>query len=88
MNQPAPSRRYARLGLAAAFAAALLAGCWGDDDDGDAAATTAVPGSAFVSSDSFISYLRGLAANDTDEPLSLDGMTAPADETSEPIPLG
>lgn len=87
MNTLASVRRHARLGFAAACAAALLAGCWGGDDNDGGTATTAVPGSAFASSDSFISYLRGLALNDTDEPLSLDGMTPPVDDTSEPTPL-
>ncbi len=87
MNHANRSIRYARVGLAAVFAASVLAGCWGGDDDDSTTAAATVPASAGESSASFVSYLRDLATNDTDEPLSLEGFTAPTDDTSEPLPL-
>ena len=76
--------RLARLGLAAAFTAGMLAACGGGDDE---ASSTTVPASAGESSASFVSYLRGLATNDTDEPLSLDGFLPPVDDISDSTPL-
>jgi len=74
----------ALVGLAAATVAGMLAACGGGDDD---TPSTTVPASAGASSASFVSYLRGLATNNTAEPLSLDGFVAPVDDTSESTPL-
>jgi len=74
----------ARVGLAVAVAAGILAACGGGDDD---ASSTTVPASAGESSASFVSFLRGLATNETGEPLALDGFVAPVDDTSDSTPL-
>ena len=86
MNQSPRKMRSVKLGAAAIFAAGLLAACGGLNDDGDSTAQT-VPGSAFASTASFIDYLKTLALNDTAEPLTFDGFTAPVDDTGEPTPL-
>ena len=84
-NSPRSFRSVVKLGAAVIVAAGLLAACGGlNDDDGDAAAQT-VPGSAFASSASFVDYLKTLAVNDTDEPLTFEGFTAPVDDTTELI---
>jgi hypothetical protein len=70
----------------------LLAACGGGDDDqgpvgttpGTAGVTAAVPSSAFQSVDSFIAYVRQLAADDTSEPLALPDVAAPTTDTAEP----
>ena len=79
--------RFVRLRIAAALAVGVLAGCWdgGDGDDNTAAAT--VPASAGESSASFVSFLRDLPNDDSAEPLSLEGFTAPIDDTAESTPL-
>ena len=84
-HSPRSIRSVVKLGAAAIVAAGLLAACGGlNDDDGDAAAQT-VPGSAFATTASFVDYLKTLAVNDTDEPLTFDGFTAPVDDTTELI---
>ena len=83
------SARIGKLGAATLVAAALLAACGGlnDDDGGNGGASQTVPGSAFASTASFVDYLKTLAVNDTAEPLTFDGLTAPVDDTAEPTPL-
>jgi hypothetical protein len=75
-------------GLIAAF---CLAGCGGSDNNGSVSPTGSpvVPESSGVSTDSFVSYIRGLSSDDeSSEPSTLtDSFAAPADETSEPTPL-
>ena len=84
-HSPRSIRTVVKLGAAAIVAAGLLAACGGlNDDDGDAEAQT-VPGSAFATTASFVDYLKTLAVNDTDEPLTFDGFTAPVDDTTELI---
>ncbi|MEO6409894.1 MAG: hypothetical protein ABIO45_14225 [Burkholderiaceae bacterium] len=86
MSHPPRSNRIAKFGAVFLAAAGMLAACGGFDDDGDSTAQT-VPGSAFATSASFIDYLKTLALNDTGEPLTFDGFTAPVDDTGEPTPL-
>ncbi len=71
--------------IAAASIATVLVGCGGDDHAPDPyeARGEAVPTSAAASPASFVSYVAGLQASDTDEPLVLEGFTAPADDTTE-----
>ena len=83
-HSPCSIRSAVKLGAAAIVAAGLLAACGGLNDDGDAAAQT-VPGSAFATTASFVDYLKTLAVNDTDEPLTFDGFSAPVDDTTELI---
>lgn len=52
---------------------------------GTTTASTAVPASAFQSVDSFIAYVRGLAADETSEPLTLPDGAAPTSDTTEPV---
>lgn len=80
------ARQCGRLGALVLGAAFLLAACGGLNDDGGGTSQT-VPGSAFASTTSFVDYLKTLAVNDTDEPLTFDGLTAPVDDTAEPTPL-
>lgn len=78
--------RRNKLGTACApvlLAATLLVGCGGGDDD-DSSQTRGIPGSASVSASGFTDFLRGLSSSETDEPLSLEGFTAPVDDTGEP----
>src|SRR5690348_3891357 len=51
---------------------------------GGTTASTSVPASAFQSVDSFIAYVRGLAADETSEPLTLPDGAAPTSDTAEP----
>ncbi len=79
-------KRSGALGaIAAASIAMVLAGCGGDDHAPDPyeARGEAIPASAAASPGSFVSYIAGLPASDTDEPLVLEGFTAPADDTTE-----
>ena len=89
MKQITKSRRSARLGVLVLGAVVVLAACGGlnDDDDGGGGSSQTVPGSAFASTSSFVGYLRTLAVNDTDEPLTFEGLTAPVDDAGEPTPL-
>lgn len=71
----------------------LVSGCGSSDDDKVATAPptpATVPDSAGASASSFINYLMTLSPNDeTSEPLSLgNGFAVPAEEASEPQPLG
>ena len=86
MTHSPRSIRTGKLGAATLVAAVLLAACGGlNDDDGTSSQT--VPGSAFATTASFVDYLKTLAVNDTIEPLTFDGLTAPVDDTAEPTPL-
>jgi hypothetical protein len=80
--------------LGALTLSAAVTGCWTDDDDDQVATpppTTGpgtVPDSAGVSSASFVSYLMGLASDETSEPVLIPtGLAVPADETADVKPL-
>jgi hypothetical protein len=70
-----------------AVAVLLLSAC-GGGDDGTMPATDAVPANALVSARAFSAYTGALPANDSAEPLSLDGVEPPTSETDEPMDLG
>ena len=78
-------RRRLQGGIAVAAIATVLAGCGGSDDGPDPyeAKGEPVPVAAGSSLASFVSYIAGLTASETDEPLVLDGFTPPTDETTE-----
>lgn len=68
--------------------AALVGGCWDDDDEEPAPPITQVPASAGVSITSFIDFVKSLVSDETSEPLTIDpAFTAAVDETSEPQAL-
>jgi multidrug efflux pump subunit AcrA (membrane-fusion protein) len=72
-------------------ALAVLAGCGGGDGGAEPAADAApagVPSSATASVQAFVAFVGGLVASEHAEPLSLDGMEAPASDADEPAPLG
>jgi hypothetical protein len=71
--------------IAVASIAMVMAGCGGSDDAPDPYEVRGetIPASAASSPASFISYIAGLPASDADEPLVLDGFTAPTDDTTE-----
>jgi hypothetical protein len=71
--------------IALASIAMVLAGCGGGDDAPDPyeAKGETIPASAGASPAEFVSYIAGLPASDTDEPLVLEGFTAPTDDTTE-----
>ena len=75
-----------RMGVALA-APLLISACGGDDSDPPLLATTQVPASASQSIAGFIGYLQESAASsaDTLEPVDTSMVTAPTDETSEPL---
>lgn len=87
MLQVIRSRQIGRLGALALMSAVLLVGCGGGDDDDGSNGGTSVPSRASASSDNFVDYLKNLASNDTAEPLSLDGFTAPSDDNNDSTPL-
>lgn len=87
-------------GSALACAALGLTGCGGGSGSsaatdagaapGTQAATSApdtVPPSAVASTDSFLEYQKTLGASDTIEPLTLQQMLPPIDDTKEPKPI-
>lgn len=80
------TRRAGMVGLVAA--AALLSACGGDNDD-QPSVTQAVPASASQNTASFIAYLQALvvASADTLEPVDTSGVTAPTDDTGEPVAI-
>lgn len=88
---PFGPRTLRGLALAALLSTGLAACGGGDDGPASAeppAAATEVPASAGVSVAAFVGYLRGLAADDTREPLGTAAMAAPpTSETDEPLPL-
>ena len=71
--------------IAVASIALTLAGCGGGDDELDPYEAKGGPiaAEAGSSSASFVSYVAGLPASETDEPLVLEGFTAPTDDTTE-----
>ena len=61
----------------------------GTGTGGGNAVTATIPDSAKANGDSFNSFLNSLKNDETSEPLLIgDGFAVPADETSEPRPLG
>lgn len=86
-TQQSPVIRLGWIGAAGLLAATLLGACGGRDDSDDNNAPGTVPAAAAGSSLAFTDFLRGLATSDTDEPLSLEGFTAPVDDTGEPAPV-
>lgn len=74
-----------RSAIAAACMALVLAGCGGGDDEPDPYEAKGGPiaAEAGSSSASFVSYVAGLPSSETDEPLVLEGFTAPTDDTTE-----
>ena len=67
-----------------------LAGCGnGDDDDNPPPPPAAdeVPAAALASTQTFVAFLKGLAPNDTTEPLKLNGAVPPVSETEEPVEI-
>ena len=76
-----------RMGVALA-APLLISACGGSDNsDSPTLATTQVPDSASQSIADFIGYLQEPTASsaDTLEPVDTSTVTAPTDETSEPL---
>ena len=82
------ARRSGAALAAALAAAALVAACGGSDHD-DPPATSEVPSSASASVDGFIDYLKRLVVSsaDTLEPVDTSAVTAPTDDTKEPVPV-
>jgi hypothetical protein len=63
----------------------LVAGCGGSDDGPlPPAVGNTVPASALASPAAFTSYVGGLPADDSVEPLDLDGVMPPVSDTDEP----
>jgi hypothetical protein len=56
----------------------------GGGTTGTTGTPTSVSSSALASVDAFIAYLRGLAADETSEPLTLPDVAAPTSDTTEP----
>lgn len=91
-----------RLAVAVLFTVAGLAACGGSDNPAPAPAPSpgastpapaptagnTVPASAGASVAAFIDYIRGLKSDETSEPVSIGGFTAPVDNTSPPTSLG
>ena len=75
--------------IASVAVAAMLSGCWGDDDDDTPAVTSQVPDSASQSSAGFIAYLQALVVADADtlEPVDTGSVTVPVDDASDPAPV-
>jgi len=76
-----------RLAVAAALAAALLAGCGGDSHV-DAGAS-APPGPVAQTVTDVVAYISGLIAGGSDsaEPLDTTALTLAADDAAEPAPV-
>lgn len=74
----------------AASIALVLGGCGGGADSSTAASADAdsVPPTAAASTQSFVEYQMGLQASDTIEPLKLQQLLPPIDDTAEPTPIG
>ncbi len=72
-------------GWAALAAAAVLAACGGGREAEEEA--TAVPASASAAPDVFTRYAADLPADERREPLSVDGLTPPTSESTEPEPI-
>lgn len=71
--------------LTALALAAALAGCGGGNNS-DAVVSTP-PASANASASGFIAFLLGLVSDESSEPLAIDTLTPPLEDTTEPIPL-
>lgn len=56
----------------------------GDGSAPTTTSSTSVPASVFQGVDAFIAYVRGLAADETSEPLTLPAGAAPTSDTTEP----
>lgn len=67
-------------------AALALAACGGGGGH-DAPVSDTVPPAATASPRAFTGYVGALPADDTGEPLKLDGVLPPASDTDEPAPL-
>lgn len=65
--------------------AAGLAGCGGGNNSN--AIVTTPPASANASASGFIAFLLGLVSDETSEPLAIDTLNPPLEDTTEPIPL-
>ncbi len=78
-----------RIPLALIAVAALVSACGGDGNDDQPSVTQAVPASASQNVAGFIAYLQELvvASADTLEPVDTSGVTAPVDDTGEPVAL-
>jgi hypothetical protein len=77
--------------LCAVLLVAALAGCGGDPEANVVTppqAQQGVPASALASPSALVQYLGGLAAQDTADPLTLDGAVPPVSETDEPEVVG
>ena len=68
-------------------AAATLAACGGGGGHDAPPASDTVPPSATASPPAYTSYVGSLPADDTGEPLRLDGVLPPVSDTDEPAPL-
>ncbi len=81
--------RFTRITAAMVLAGFALAGCGGGGGGGGDANTGGVPNSAQTSVGGLITYLQQLIAgtNDTGEPVSLDNVTLPVDDTAEPTAI-
>jgi hypothetical protein len=79
--------------LALATTCVALAACGGGGGDGSTTTTTnggnGVPQSAQTSVAGLVTYLQSLIAgtNETDSPVSLEGVTLPVDDTGGPAPI-
>ena len=95
MNHRIAFPRTARLaGAALALAAAFgLAACGSDDNGGGGGSAAQISGntvlpSAGASSDSFIATVRQVVArgmDETSEPLAVQGVAQPPEDTAEPV---
>jgi len=81
------TRKFGRWATAAALAAAALVTACGGNDHNDPPATSEVPDSASASVGGFIDYLKRLVASSADalEPVDTSMVTAPVDDTGEPV---
>ena len=70
-------------------AAIVLTACGGGSGDtSSSSGADAIPPSAVTSTQSFIDYQKGLQADDTIEPLQLQQLLPPKDDTIEPFSIG
>ena len=78
-----------KLAILVLGATGMLAACGGSDVAQIPSATSGVPPSASASIDGFITYVNLLIASaaDTLEPVDVSALTAPTDETREPLPV-
>jgi hypothetical protein len=68
-------------------ATAAVAACGGGGGNDSPAVTDTVPPAATASPQAYTGFVGSLAADDTGEPLKLDGVLPPASDTDEPAPL-